>query len=342
MICILSEAGLESTTDQVMAWLRSWGMKCVRINGEDLESEQKLVLSLNRKGMVAAIDIDGVTINPREVKVVWHRRWASRLRCRNFRVFHQRAGRIRNNNLSALFHVGNEIQTLGHFFFTVFDSAIWLGNPRAASVNKLSTLWEAARCGLDIPDTVVTNKKSVFQSLHDDHKELITKAISDAPMWTFEHKGFASYTHLLRREDLDKYPDFVFPSLAQEALDKEYEIRTFALDGDFYSMAIFSQSSDATKTDFRIYQYEHPTRTVPYRLPEEIETKLRILMAKLQLDTGSIDLIKTRDGRYVFLEVNPVGQFGMTSGPCNYQLEQKVAQALCTRYERAMNTVRTA
>jgi hypothetical protein len=35
-----------------------------------------------------------------------------------------------------------------------------------------------------------------------------------------------------------------------------------------------------------------------------------------------------RDGREVFLEVNPVGQFGMVSRPCNYQLERKVAELL--------------
>ena len=30
----------------------------------------------------------------------------------------------------------------------------------------------------------------------------------------------------------------------------------------------------------------------------------------------------------VFLEVNPVGQFGMVSLPCNYQLEKRIAQYL--------------
>ncbi len=33
-------------------------------------------------------------------------------------------------------------------------------------------------------------------------------------------------------------------------------------------------------------------------------------MKKLNLDTGSIDLIKDLSGNYYFLEVNPQGQFG--------------------------------
>ena len=51
-------------------------------------------------------------------------------------------------------------------------------------------------------------------------------------------------------------------------------------------------------------------------------------MQKLDLETGSIDLIKSTNGEYYFLEINPNGQFGMTSYPCNYNLEEKVALKL--------------
>ena len=46
------------------------------------------------------------------------------------------------------------------------------------------------------------------------------------------------------------------------------------------------------------------------------------------MKTGSLDLVRTPDGRHVFLEVNPGGQFGMMSEPCNYHLEREVAQYL--------------
>jgi glutathione synthase/RimK-type ligase-like ATP-grasp enzyme len=58
-------------------------------------------------------------------------------------------------------------------------------------------------------------------------------------------------------------------------------------------------------------------------------------MADLGLETGSIDLIRTPDGRTVFLEINPVGQFGMISHPCNYNLERVVAEHLIERDDRA-------
>ena len=52
-------------------------------------------------------------------------------------------------------------------------------------------------------------------------------------------------------------------------------------------------------------------------------------MYKLELNSGSIDLILDKKNRFVFLEINPIGQFGMTSFPCNYSIEKEIAKYLC-------------
>jgi hypothetical protein len=41
-----------------------------------------------------------------------------------------------------------------------------------------------------------------------------------------------------------------------------------------------------------------------------------------------VDLIYTPDGEYVFLEVNPMGQFHWLSENCNYYLEEFIANQL--------------
>jgi len=51
-------------------------------------------------------------------------------------------------------------------------------------------------------------------------------------------------------------------------------------------------------------------------------------MKALNLESGSIDLILDKSGNIYFLEINPVGQFGMTSVPTNYYLEKKVAKEI--------------
>lgn len=93
-------------------------------------------------------------------------------------------------------------------------------------------------------------------------------------------------------------------------------------------MAIFSQNDDKTKIDYRNYNKEKPNRTIPYLLPENISSRLSRMMCKLDLNSGSIDMIVTPRDEFIFLEVNPVGQFGMVSKPCNYNLEYEIATYL--------------
>jgi glutathione synthase/RimK-type ligase-like ATP-grasp enzyme len=118
------------------------------------------------------------------------------------------------------------------------------------------------------------------------------------------------------------------PSLIQRKIDKKYEIRVFYLMGNMYSMAIMSQNKNETEIDFRNYQNQNPNRTLSYELPDEINKKIIKLMDVLKLNSGSIDFIYNTNNEYVFLEVNPVGQYGMVSYPCNYYIEKKIANYL--------------
>ncbi|MBM6497958.1 hypothetical protein H9X54_001390 [Flavobacterium macrobrachii] len=125
-----------------------------------------------------------------------------------------------------------------------------------------------------------------------------------------------------------KKKEHFFPSLLQEYIQKKYELRIFFLNDKLYSMAIFSQESEQTKIDYRNYQKEKPNRRVPYKLPIEIEEKLIFFMRKIELNSGSIDMIVTYSNEYYFLEVNPVGQFGALSYNCNYNIENLIADYL--------------
>ncbi len=203
------------------------------------------------------------------------------------------------------------------------------------NVNKVDILKEAQRFGLNVPATLVTSSKETLQVFKEKYKFLITKCITDYRMLSHEGLYFELYKNEVSQFDVDKLPNTFFPALFQEKISKRYEIRTFYLDEVFYSMAIFSQSNSKTDIDFRRYDNDVPNRTVPYNLPIEIEKKIINLMKELNLNTGSIDLIRNHNGDYIFLEINPVGQFGMTSHPCNYNIEKKIAIHLKnTNYEK--------
>ena len=159
-----------------------------------------------------------------------------------------------------------------------------------------------------------------------EHKSIVVKNIAFTLPFFIDDRVYSTYTVKMSNKIFKKYSDKFFPTAFQKLIEKEYEVRAFYIDKKIYSMAIFSQQNNSTKLDFRRNSLI-PNRTVPYRLPNEICKKIRLLMDELSLNTGSIDLIKTKED-FVFLEVNPVGQFGMVSQPCNYYLEKKVANFL--------------
>ncbi len=333
MICILSQAILEPTTEAVMDWLYAWEVPFIRINGADIDHLRGPKISINTKETDLKINIDGVVISPLEIEVVWFRRWTYKNRHRKVELFKNLAHHTDQNLFMSYHHVYQELQGVSTFMFSMLSHAVWLGDPKTSSPNKLQMMQSAIDVGLDVPDTLITTDIEDVRAFARKHGQVVTKPVSDMLLCVFEGLVFASYTSVVPEEFLrDGTWGGSFPSLFQEKLEKKYEIRTFYLDGQCYSMAMFSQHIPTTEVDFRRYCFDNPARTVPYQLPAEIEDKLHLLMKILDLRTGSIDIIRTVDGRYVFLEVNPNGQFGMVSEPCNYFLEKKVARYLADHF----------
>lgn len=211
----------------------------------------------------------------------------------------------------------------------------WFDNYKNTEINKISVLKLAKSQGLDIPKTYIVNSKNQLLDIQKKEKKLITKPIYEG-LGFYDEKGV--YITHTQKVDIPKIENFS-PSLFQEEIEKEFEIRIFYLDKCMYSMAIFSGKNKKTKVDFRNYDFFNPNRYVPFILPGSIKAKLINLMEKLNLCSGSIDMIKSTSGKYVFLEINPVGQFGMVSHPCNFHLEKKVAEFLIQKmkYEKKIS-----
>src|SRR5207253_905930 len=108
-----------------------------------------------------------------------------------------------------------------------------------------------------------------------------------ADLFPYYGKSFALYTARVEADHVAALPESPFPSLVQAMVEKEFEIRTFYLDGEMHSAAIFSQADAETSVDFRRYNRERPNRTVPYRLPHEVAGRVRALMRALGQDTAS-------------------------------------------------------
>ena len=320
-LCILSDADDEYTSEQVMAWLWTLGVKAFRVNGQQLTTDEK-------QPFTASLDSDGTVqirlpggYDPLAVSVVWFRRWANSHEYAGIDLFHGSEESVAPNIFSSLSHLTAELRAASFALFKSMKGSTWLGDPSKRQLNKFNTLIAAAKAGLKIPPTLLTSNTEELAAFRKRHGSLIVKPASDL-LICYDHDGPIT-TFTSRIDELQDWTGS-FPALFQKEIDKEYEVRSFYLYGKCYSMAIFSQTDACTSVDFRRVG-SVPNRMVPYSLPEHVGAAIGRLMTLLDLDTGSIDLIRDPSGQFIFLEVNPVGQFGMVSGPCNYHLDYEVA-----------------
>jgi ATP-GRASP peptide maturase of grasp-with-spasm system len=323
VILILSQDRWELTTEEVQDWIETLGGDCIRLNGEDLNGQESLTLSIDGDKSDLLMIIGGREVRLGDIGAVWMRRWH----------MYRNLSFLDDVNQPALArdirqHLVEEIRSLTTALGIILAKKPHLALPHQRRVNKCESLILAKNVGLDVPATLITNHKSVLQDFKQRHGRIIAKSVAEGRSFFHHGTEFSMYTSELEQSDIDQAPTNFFPTLVQELLVKEFDVRTFYLAGSCYSMAIFSQQDQQTTIDFRRYNDMHPNRTIPYRLPDDVELKIEEFMNASDLITGSLDFVRTRDGRHVFLEVNPVGQFKMVSEPCNYRLEKIVAEYL--------------
>ena len=328
MILILSQSSLETTTEEVMDWIAALGGRCVRLNGDDLEGRCELRCEIVDGRLSLRFASSGVELPLAEVGAVWFRRWLFERRHETVDLLAQAQADNHTLHHQLRRHLTLESRRLSDFVFASFEHLPWLSHPRRSSLNKLDVLRRAAREGIATPATLVTTEREALRRFCAEHGAVITKPIGEVDAFIEGEISHFLFTTPLGPAEIDALPERFAPSLFQERIDKAYELRVFYLDGEFHAMAIFSQNDPQTRVDFRQYNRERPNRNVPYRLAPELAERLRRLLDGLELETGSLDLLVTPDGREVFLEINPVGQLGMVSRPCNYHLERKIAELL--------------
>ena len=328
MIVVLSTQTYETTTDEVLDWIEALGGDCVRLNGQDLNGAEPWAIGSGADGTDSAFVLGGREVRRADVRAVWFRRWHGFAGLETPGVEDAALqGSIRR-------HLARELMAVTDAVYTLFADAEWVTHPREVTLGKVRALELAARAGLQVPATMVTNRKHHLQAFKDLHGRIITKCAGDVEAFRFQEQSYGMYTAEVTQAEIDAAPEVFFPSLVQAMVEKSFEIRAFYLDGEFHAMAIFSQADDRTAVDFRRYNNLRPNRTVPYRLPAEVRAALRRFMELAGLSTGSVDLVRTPTGEHVFLEVNPGGQFGMVSQPCNYFLERTLAHYLIRRDRR--------
>ncbi|SIT17803.1 grasp-with-spasm system ATP-grasp peptide maturase [Belliella pelovolcani] len=330
MIIIISHNYLDEPTNDVIEWLTYFKADFERINGDDFIDSSKV--NINIQNNLVTIGTRKIYID--KINVAWYRRWNSP----NFvePIFKT----INDNKLNEHqgFFISRYSKYLDHesisaynFFFNVINKDKWIPYYKLSRgfLEKSEVLLEAKKCGLQIPETIVTNSRDELLKFIEKYKNVITKSIRDVDIVSYANYELDVYTKTIDIKTIKSLSKNFIPTLFQRQIIKEFEIRTFFIDDYFTSMAIFSQKDEKTRVDFRNYNLKKPNRFIPFNLPTNILVKIRKLVKKLELRTGSIDIIYSEiEKEYFFLEINPVGQLGMISQNCNIPLEKIIAERL--------------
>ncbi|HEX7318217.1 MAG TPA: MvdD family ATP-grasp ribosomal peptide maturase [Pyrinomonadaceae bacterium] len=176
--------------------------------------------------------------------------------------------------------------------------------------NKQLQLRVAREVGLDIPRTLTTNDPAVVGAFAAECEGgMVTKMLSSFAVYEGGQE-LVVFTNPVRAEDLADLSGLsLCPATFQESVPKALELRATVVGRRIMTASINSQSSERAANDWRRDGLRMIEEWKPYELPRDVEEKIMRLMDYFGLNYGAIDLIVTPDGRHVFLEVNPVGEF---------------------------------
>jgi glutathione synthase/RimK-type ligase-like ATP-grasp enzyme len=274
------------TADFVIEKLNRRELPYYRLNCEDLNTTNYSYGTDN--GFQFIID------NSAKITSVWFRR--------------TKLPNLKINDESERLYVLGEYDALLQNIYAVLKDKIWMSYPSTVyeAENKLYQIKLAKEIAFKIPETLVTNRHADLRDFYVKHKgNIIVKPLHQGRI-KYDQKVKTIFTNKLQSSLIDRIEEFdLTPSIYQEYVEKEYEIRATVVGDKIFAAKVDSQENEDTKIDWR--KKKAPFKS--YELPTQISESCLTLTKKLNLKFGAIDLIRKPNGEYVFLEINPNGQW---------------------------------
>lgn len=277
----------------VAGGLDALGAKHVRWAIEGSPSSHELSVDFG-SDVPLTLQSNGVTWRPDDITTVWYRREGNVQPPDSLSTkSHQILEREWLDSRRGVYH----LLSLGH--------ALWV-NPWVAawrSENKVYQLEQAPLAGFDIPRTLISNspeKIRAFFALNDGkiiHKMFYPARFGKATACT----GRVDAALLANDEMLG-----LCPGIYQEELSIEFEVRVFVAGRAIVAAKLVNTGTRSIDSRIDLFCGQSVSA---YSLPNEVAEKCIRLTRLLGLVSGSLDLIFTRDGKWLFLEVNQAGQF---------------------------------
>lgn len=300
---------MDMHADIILLMLRERGYEPIRLHTSDIPMQSVLSLSFTEQDWQGYIRINQRVVDIATIRSIWWRRPKPYALPSSLSRQEREFARLElEQTLNGLW-ASRDCYWIS--FPTNIQQASW----------KPDQLKRAAQLGFDVPRTLISTDPEQVRAFYATcNGQMIYKTLSDPNLAAFAlpeqtaatpeelPPQHATYTTLITDVELS-FIDTVrlAPYMFQEYVPKRYELRVTVIGDDLFAAEIYSQDHETTTIDWR-----HHDVDIPYRkavLPPEIAERCYALTKSYGLNFSAIDLIFTPDGRYVFLENNPNGQF---------------------------------
>lgn len=283
------------TADYVIIELKRKGIDFFRLNVEEFPA--RLSLSLNPTDASGSqIRAGPLTLRFDQIRSVWYRRTA--------------VPRLRPMEKKDREFVRTEAREALDWTWKILD-AFWVSHPARiqGAEGKAHQLAFASESGIRVPRTLITNDPAAAQKFWTG---IQTGVVAKSLRQKIVDRGRGRriiFTTRLSETDKPFLKDVsISPVIFQEEIKKAYDVRVTAIGRRLFGTRIDSQRSASTQTDWRVAD----SRKIPHaslRLPPEIAEFCCRMLDHYVLQFGAFDFIVTPKGEWVFLELNPNGQW---------------------------------
>lgn len=299
MILVLSEAS-DPHAARVTDLFRQRGVSFQQYAHPSFPCESTLAIAVaSGTQSESIVNVSGQTLSSQDISSIWYRRPEKPV--------------LKETGLSGAVEslAADECKAFLRDFWATFDCH-WFPAKYAdiqSAGLKGAQLVLAQRLGFELPPTLITNDPDRILEFFEAHSgRAISKAVSKLPSERFATVG-GRYTEPITHGDLSNIHAAQYcPTIFQAYVPKRVELRITVVGSTVFPAEIHSQLTHHTSFDWRHYDFGRTPHLV-HRLPEPIADKCRELTRRLRLEFAAIDMILTPDGRYVFVELNPNGQY---------------------------------
>lgn len=303
---------LDTSADQMMAALDRRGAEAHRVNTAWFPTFATISARTSSGQWVGRVDTPHGRLDLCAVDAVWYRTPEA------YRMPPElTSAEALHASVEAKYGLGGVLASL---------PARWCNHPSriADAAYKPVQLAVAAECGLAVPDTLITNDAAEVREFAAAGAT-VTKLVGGMAV---DESGVRKnvYTRLLDATDLADLRGIEHTThLFQRWVPKEREVRLIVI-GDRMTAAAITAHSDAAYVDYR-----RDYASLRYEVvspPDAVHTGVRALMRRLGLAYGALDFVVTPEGEWVFLEINPAGQYGWIETATGVPLTEHLADWL--------------